>query len=84
MPDFFSSPEQSCISQKNLETRLKNCGWNAADRVFIIVDIQLTGLYGGNGSFSDNDESLAEFMLGNMTRELAANTFTPLSAEYRR
>ncbi|MEC1501768.1 AraC family transcriptional regulator [Bacillus sonorensis] len=63
-------------SEKNLETRLKNCGWNAADRVFIIVDIQLTGLYGGNGSFSDNDESLAEFMLGNMTRELAANTFT--------
>lgn len=62
-------------SERNLRDRLKRWGWEAKDNVFTIIDVQLTGLYEGNGSFTKKDESLAGFLLGNITRELAGRTF---------
>lgn len=61
-------------SEEGLKKRLKACGWNVENGVFIIADIQLTGLYDGSSSFSEKDESLAGFMLGNITGELAEKT----------
>lgn len=58
-----------------MRDRLKRWGWEAKDNVFTIIDVQLTGLYEGNGSFTKKDESLAGFLLGNITRELAGRTF---------
>ncbi|WFA06603.1 AraC family transcriptional regulator [Bacillus sp. HSf4] len=62
-------------AEKSLKNRLKRWGWEAKDKVFIIIDIQMTGLYDGAGSFSKKDESLANFMLANIARELAEKVF---------
>lgn len=62
-------------SERNLRDRLKRWGWEAKDNMFTIIDIQLTGLYEGNGAFTKKDESLTGFLLGNITRELAGRTF---------
>ncbi|MEC1262466.1 helix-turn-helix domain-containing protein [Bacillus swezeyi] len=62
-------------SEQNLRNRLKGWGWEAKDKIFIIIDIQVTGLHERAGSFANEDEGLVNFMLDNITRELAGKTF---------
>ncbi|MHA7767360.1 AraC family transcriptional regulator [Bacillus atrophaeus] len=71
--DFYYHTEES------LRSRMEDAGWDIRDKLFHVLDIQMTGLGSQESEFSAEDEHLAAFMLANITEELAASRFPHFS-----
>ncbi|WP_246031483.1 helix-turn-helix transcriptional regulator [Salibacterium salarium] len=61
-------------SEAELRSRMKNYDWNIEDHKFLIMDVQLTGIYESE-IILENDESLVTFAMANIMEESARNYF---------
>ncbi|UUZ81884.1 helix-turn-helix domain-containing protein [Paenibacillus sp. P26] len=57
--------------EAGLKQRMEQLGWDAADKQFVILLIQLSGLT-EHGRFKEQDRQLISFAAANITEELAA------------
>ncbi|MDL4842308.1 AraC family transcriptional regulator [Aquibacillus rhizosphaerae] len=62
-------------SELELRSRMQSYGWQLNHQQFLLVDVQLTGVFESEKVLKDNDESLVTFTLENILEEYAKDYF---------
>lgn len=62
------------FSENSLNTRMENYGWIVKNHTFILIDIQLTGMYELAHKNAD-DDSLVTFAMSNMAEDITKEYF---------
>ncbi|MCY9659911.1 AraC family transcriptional regulator [Paenibacillus chondroitinus] len=63
----------SLLSESELAERVEQLGWEADDRVYAVLVLQIHGIYRSEGKFSPGDEPLVSFAAMNIVQELIKN-----------
>lgn len=63
----------SFLSESELSERVEQLGWEADDRVYAVLALQIHGIYRSEGKFSPGDEHLVSFAAMNIVQELIKN-----------
>ncbi|QKS69753.1 AraC family transcriptional regulator [Paenalkalicoccus suaedae] len=65
-------------TEESLRKRMSNFGWEVEEAVFIVIDLQLTGLYDST-TIDDQDETVAIFSSMNIVQTTADDYFSDIT-----